>query len=573
MTRGTPTGRGRPGASERTPVDDATLAGLVRDVADTWTLPPQRLDLPTWRDRVRRGNRAGDGGFRPRWNGRLRGVAAVAIVATVSLSLALATLAQRGDQATVASSPSASTSSSPVVPSGSAVPAASPMPKLIRSGELPTPSRLMVRTGQGWQIADLATGELGPVLIQAGLGPRAVLARPGGGWVCVCGDGQNVIRLSLQTIDANGVLGEAKPLRDVVGTMDPTEPDAMQPARAGVDARLSPDGRFGLVGWVQREGAAGWRIGADMIDLDSLATIASTDLLLDEPVVVDGQPRSRFAPSVRLSSAGDRLLLASQWFVGNPDSTLQHSGADHWLARFDGRSIDALADAGDANNDGCFETDAGLIDGGTPSDGAAYYSTCWSQLGPLRVNRIAADGRLVSATDFPGSLAGVDRANRASPSGDVLYSWNPFESVLSRLDLRTGELTVGQPQRPNPSGLTSGRGDLIAVSADGTRVYALGIGSAGSGGAAESAGVYAFDAATLAPLGHWAAQADLTSIAVGEDGRFVYAAADGGPSATGDPGPEFGASITAYDTSDGSVAILAGRLLARDLALGEAICH
>jgi hypothetical protein len=85
--------------------------------------------------------------------------------------------------------------------------------------------------------------------------------------------------------------------------------------------------------------------------------------------------------------------------------------------------------------------------------------------------------------------------------------------------------------------------------------------------------VYAFDASTLAPLGHWAPQADLTSIAVSNDGRYVYAAADGGVSAAGAPGPEFGASITAYDTSDGSVAVIAGRLLARDLTLGEDICR
>jgi hypothetical protein len=53
----------------------------------------------------------------------------------------------------------------------------------------------------------------------------------------------------------------------------------------------------------------------------------------------------------------------------------------------------------------------------------------------------------------------------------------------------------------------------------------------------------------------------------------VYAAADGGASAAGGPAPEFGASITAYDTSDGSVAVIAGRLLARDLTLGEGICR
>jgi hypothetical protein len=85
--------------------------------------------------------------------------------------------------------------------------------------------------------------------------------------------------------------------------------------------------------------------------------------------------------------------------------------------------------------------------------------------------------------------------------------------------------------------------------------------------------VFTFDASTLAPLGHWAPQADLTSIAVSDDGRHVYVAAHGGPSAAGDAAPEFGASITAYDTSDGSVAVLAGRLLARDLTLGEPICR
>ncbi len=61
--------------------------------------------------------------------------------------------------------------------------------------------------------------------------------------------------------------------------------------------------------------------------------------------------------------------------------------------------------------------------------------------------------------------------------------------------------------------------------------------------------------------------------AASDDGRHVYAAADGGPSSAGDPAPEFGASITAYNASDGSVAVLAGRLLARDLTLGEPICR
>jgi len=344
----------------------------------------------------------------------------------------------------------------------------------------------------------------------------------------------------------------------------------MQPHLADVSVTASPDGRFALVGWVHREGKAGWRIGADVIDLQSLAPVASTELLLDEPVVLDGRPRIRFAPNVRLSPAGDQILLASQWFVDDAGRTTP--GADHWLASFDGRSIGALAHADAATSNPCAEFDAGFNGGQPSTDGSVYYSACWSQAGALEVRRVAADGSLVSTTEFPGSLGGVDRGTLAPPSGDVFYSWNPFDSVLSRLDLRSGELSVGQAQRPNHTGLTDPSGRLIVVSADGTRVYTLGIASPAAG-SQESAGVFAFDASTLAPLGHWAPQANLTSIAVSDDGRHVYAAAYGGPSAAGDPAPEFGASITAYDTSDGSVAVLAGRLLARDLTLGEPICR
>jgi hypothetical protein len=573
MTRGVPMDPERTPRPGRPAPDVDVLAALVRDVADDWSLPPQRLDVLTWRDRVGRGHRAGDGGSGLRWTRRLLGAAVVAVVAIVSLSFAAVWLtAPRGDQGTVGSSPSPGGSPTSV-PSGSAVPAVSPMPKLFRNGDLPTPSRIMVLTGRGYHIADLGTGVLGPVLIEKGYGPTTLLARPGGGWVCICGDGQNAIRLSVKTVDANGVVGEPRPIRDVVGTNDPKESDALQPQNAGVSVTASPDGRFALIGWVRRDGAAGWQIGADVLDLETLATVASTELLVDEPVAVDGRPRMRQAPIVRLSPGGDQILLASQSFVDNPSLATPNAGVDHWLASFDGRSIGALADAGATSSDVCLEFDAGLIGGDPPADDAVYYAACWTPTGPFMVKRIAADGRLVSATEVPGSLGGVDRGIRALPSGDAVFSWNPFDSVLSRLDLRSGELSVGEPQRPNRTGLTDRLGDLIVVTADGTRVYALGIVSSDPGGPGDSAGVYAFDAATLAPLGHWAPQANLTSIAVSDDGRHVYAAASGGPSAAGEPGPEFGASITAYDASDGSVALIAGRLGARDLTLGEAICR
>ena len=561
----------RPSPTDRAPLDDAALAVLVRDVAEDWSMPPQRLDVPTWRERVGPDHRWGGGRARVRWPRLLFGAAAVVVVATVSLSFAVGWLkAPLGDQGTIG--PSTLPVASPTTVPTAAPPAASPLPKLLTNGDLPTPSRIMVQTGQGYHIADLATGDLSPMLIGVGRGPTGVLARPGGGWVCICGDGQNAIRLTLQAIDPSGVVGDAVPIRDIVGSEDPGESGALQPFLADVSVTASPDGRLGLVGWIYRDGEAGWQIGADLIDLESLGTVASTQLLLDQPIVVDGRARLPFAPIVRISPAGDRILLA---ILASVDQTGSGPGsfAEHWLASFDGRSIGALQGAGSTNDDGCMALDSGLIDAERATDDAVYYSTCWSQTRELQVERLAADGRLVTTTEFPGSLGGVDRGILASPSGDAVYSWNPFETVLARLDLRNGELSVGEPRRPNRSGLTDGQGDLVVVSADGTRVYALGLGSPDAAGFGESAGVYAFDASSLAPIGHWAPHADLTSIAVSEDGGYVYAAADGGASAAGQPAPEFGASITAYDTSDGSVALIAGRLMARDLTLGEGICR
>jgi hypothetical protein len=561
-----------PTRADRAPLDDAALAVLVRDVVDDWSLPPQRLDALTWRDRVGRRQRAGNGRSGSRWTRGLRGLAAVAVVATVSLVFGAVWLtAPRGDNGAVTSSPSPGASSTPA-PSGSAPPTASPMPKLLRNGDLPTPSRIMTLTGRGYRIADLATGELGDVLIEVGFGPTAVLPRPGGGWVCICGEGQNVVQLALRTIDANGVVGAPTPLRDVVSTLDPSVSDDQQrllPA-TGVTATVSPNGRYGLIGWIRRDGEAGWQVGADVLDLETLETVDSTDFLLDEPATLDGLRRVRQAPLVRMSPAGDRILLTSIWFV---DGGSGQTGADHWLAPFDGVSIGALTGAGATTgngfDDGCMVSDTGLIDVAAATDDAAYYTECFSPDRPITVRRVAADGRLVTSTEIPGALGGVD-GTIAPPSGDSVFLWNPFESVLSRVDLGTGELSVGQPQRPNPKGLAKS-GNLIVVSADGARVYTLGVVS--DDGSADGAGVFAFDASTLAPLGHWAPQADLSSIAVSDDGRHVYAAASGGPSPAGAPGPEFGASITAYDTSDGSVAVIAGRLGSYDLTLGEGICR
>ena len=87
MTRGSPMDPQGPTGPERPELDDAVLAVLVREVANDWSLPPQRLDMPSWRDRIERNRRQDEGRTGRLAPRRLLGLAAVAIVATVSLSV------------------------------------------------------------------------------------------------------------------------------------------------------------------------------------------------------------------------------------------------------------------------------------------------------------------------------------------------------------------------------------------------------------------------------------------------------------------------------------------------------
>lgn len=103
----------------------------------------------------------------------------------------------------------------------------------------------------------------------------------------------------------------------------------------------------------------------------------------------------------------------------------------------------------------------------------------------------------------------------------------------------------------------------MVLSPDGTRVYAIGVSSPGATDRGSS-GIFAFDASSLARLGSWAPTADFASIAVSADGLFVYAAAQGGIDAAGRTSPN-GSSVTVFDTSDGSVRLIAGALGSSDL--------
>jgi hypothetical protein len=98
----------------------------------------------------------------------------------------------------------------------------------------------------------------------------------------------------------------------------------------------------------------------------------------------------------------------------------------------------------------------------------------------------------------------------------------------------------------------------LAISPDGSRLYAVAerrpdVTSASQG----SAWIFVFDARTLTLLARWEATADIDSIALSEDGRFVLAA---GMPRYENSDLEAEASVTAHDARTGEVRFIAGRL-------------
>ena len=61
-------------------------------------------------------------------------------------------------------------------------------------------------------------------------------------------------------------------------------------------------------------------------------------------------------------------------------------------------------------------------------------------------------------------------------------------------------------------------------------------------------------------VGHWPPNADYVSLAVSEDGAFVYAAGMGGVDVEGLPAPDVKPSVTVFDATDGSIRLIAGQL-------------
>lgn len=559
--------------------DDDTISQLVRDTASGWTMPPVRLDAPSWHERIR-GPRARRVAAARGWFGRLGQAATAAVALTVVGSLVAVIITR---PLTPASSPSPSGDATPGRSSGPTAAAdATGLPKLILQGERPNPSKVVVEDEQGdFELVDLETGSISQSLTGAGHGSEMRVTADGN-LVCLClteslfvGDSPTVASVALQRFAADGSRISSTPIDTFTGIPDPRDDGKVVPERPPhvlTALAFSADGAYGFVGWSLRAHPV-WKSGIVLVDLasgkvvDRLALPDSGTGDADARRVVD-------APHV-VGVLGGGLMIARGWFrwapvtSSNADYTFDN---DVFSAGFAGGRFGTPSAL--PNVAGCGE---GVLSGGMVAGGGSWLACSSGGSFSTVVRRFGPDGSRLGDTRVTGPSGIEGNLTAVSADGTGLFVWNPISAILTRVDLATGESRTGQG--PIPAAAETGplavlghwlaptaaaksflRGGIV-VSRDGARLYAIGIRSDVTGPEASgSTGVFAFDAATLASTGSFAPTADFVSLAVSGDGQSVYAAGLPGVDAGSASNAHFSASITVFNTTDGSVRLIAGQL-------------
>jgi hypothetical protein len=555
-------------------LEDADIAQLVHDVADGWTMPPVRLDAPAWRERVR-GPRARRVDAARGWLGRLGRAATTAVALTVAATLIAVVITLPKDPGT---SPGPSDGSTPGVTEGTP---ASPLPKHFANGDIPSPSRLIVRTeGSDVAAVDLVDGSISRPLTGARSG-SAVQVRTDGTLLCLClaesdfvDDSPTTVAVTLERFNADGTPISSAPIRSFTGEPDPRDqgrfiPD--HPPHVLTAMSFSEADAFGFVGWSRRVGEV-WQSGLLSVNLQ---TGAVSELALPDSTAGDENARRvLLAPRVVGQPGGDGLVIARSWYEftppdsDRPDYTLD---VEAFRASFAGGVPGDLAAVPGAA--GCGEA---VRFGGALADGGTWVVCTRGGTAETTLRRVSGDG--VSMPDvLVSGEEGIDGdATALSRDGSTLFAWSPASATLTRVDIATGVTSTGAGRvaRANPGPLAAlGRWlapvaaakaflrSSVVVSPDGSRVYAIGVNPGVEGGGIEgSAGVFVFEAATLELIATYPPTADFVSLAIGADGRFLYAAGLPGVDALGKRRGDQGASLTVFDTADGSTRVIAGQL-------------
>ncbi|HEV2006097.1 MAG TPA: hypothetical protein VGQ85_05725, partial [Candidatus Limnocylindrales bacterium] len=501
-----------PDTNPQPPVDDETVARLVREVADVWVMPAVRLDQPAWRDRVR-SRRARRFASARGVAGRLGQAATAAVALTVGAALFAVWLTVPRSPAGVSPAPSGRQTPGPTQGA-----AASPMPKLLVVGDPPTPDSVAVQVDFGGiAIADLASGSVGPTLTSGTSWGSQVERAPDGTLVCLCLATDRSVRqsdthavVSLRRFDAAGHSLSSAVIVDVTGVPDPRDGAIPEmPGHVSAWTTFSVDGRYAYVGWSARAHPV-WRTGLVVVDLGD-GSVIQRIALPDRSTGVGESRTFADAPRLFASVATGRVVIVQPWYSWTPVAS---SNPSH---HFDADVLVAAATAGVLSQPRAVPAGTGCGDavshaGALPS--GETWLTCARSGQDTIVRRLGADGSLlgdrsVAATYVDGTTALV------SPDGASLFIWDPTGLVLTKVDLVTGAVSTGQAPKPTafsqPDPLAAlGRWlapaalakvilqSGIAISADGSRIFTLGIdGNPASPEMAGSAGVFVFDATSL----------------------------------------------------------------------------
>lgn len=568
----------RPQPASSPTLDDAEIGRLVHTIVDGWSMPPVRLDQPGWRERVR-SPRARRAAAVESWTGRLGRAAAAALVLTVGAAMLGVWLTRPLGPASETARPSATdrASSSPGLGPD---PGPSQLPKLVIDGDLPSPSSLVVNVEGGFSVVDLARGTIGNS-IAAGQYGTEVRRSPDGSLYCLCLGGDTFesgsfthVTVTWTPLDEAGPVGPSVPVGDFTGVPDPRDAgNAQQAQHVAMRVSYGPDPGIAFVGWAAKDRET-WLSGLLVVDIADGSVLQRFDL----PVADDGSDtvrRGLDAPRVVGSLDAGRLAVARPWYTWSPPASQNPSylsGADLYAVERDGGTLLGAQPVTAAT--GCAD---GATAAGPRASGGYWIGCIGYQSLVTIVRRVAADGSVVGDTRMrsAGDLGDPNATIAATADGTAVLQWNPTAKVLTRVDVETGDTTVGTGDATATRDVGPlawlGRwltptasakvllSSALAVSPDGTRAYALGIDvSTSCCDFGTSAGVFVFDTSTMTQVGHWTPTADFVSIAVSGDGRFVYAA--GSPQFDGGARILQESSVTVFDATNGSVRLLAGQL-------------
>ncbi|MFI5226080.1 MAG: hypothetical protein ACHQ3P_05340 [Candidatus Limnocylindrales bacterium] len=612
-TDGAPTDGIRTGQAPRIDprLDDDALGRIVRDVADGWTMPPRRLGLATWRDRVDVKPRHGSGGVGRRGLRGLGAAASIALAATVVLAFAAVLLTvPRGSsigKAPGSGGPAASAGLASPRPSGgpsgpaSPAPAASPGPSGIADGPLPAyavygsklSGRVVARFGASYGAVDLGSGALRGDLFPGTTWGTQLFHLPGGGLLCVCQRWsstnfvQGTLVVDIRRTDPDGSIGDRFPVASLVGDADPGDAATYDFPGAVATADLSADGRTAYVAWAYRRSPT-WHIGIDVVDV-ARGAVTQTLRLPDRPSLDGGKPIDVVPSTARISPDGAHLMVIVGESTAN-DASVQATYVSATVA--DGRisGVETLP-TGSGGTDPCAYS---LTAGWASAD--AFYTVCG--VDPSTYILMNPGGTVLVRTAVGGGGPSVETVSGGSevvdPAAGLLYHWDPVSRTLTRLDLGTGSITgtvtaAATSASEAPGAADAGRFDLggigraiagwlapsanaktllqpgLALSPDGTRVYALGI-LPPQNYISGSTGVDVFDTTSMRQVDHWAPLGDLVSIAVSSDGRQVYLVASAATTAAGGATDAPGA-LFVYDAPNGRLHLIAGDLGQDDVEL------